>query len=119
MRDRPSGAELAGLARDAPGIEADRSPVRRARDIAAREAAAGAAPLITERDRLAELYGETADPAEPMAQALLRLNARLARDLRAGLFDRPGRRRHAALQFLRQSATARLAETNPDYMGDS
>ncbi len=116
MRDRPSGAELAGLAREAPGNEADQS--RRARDIAAREAAAGAAPLIAERDRLAELYGETTDPAEPMAQALMRLNARFARDLRAGLFDRPGRRRNAALQLLRHSAYARLAETNPDYVGE-
>ncbi len=108
---------MAALAREAPCRGADQSLVRLARDIAAREAAAGAAPLIAERDHLAQFYGEAVDPAEPVAQALMRLNAQFARDLRAGLFDR--RQRKAALQILRRSADARLAETNPDYVGES
>ncbi len=116
MRDRPSGAALTQLAL---GSESDQSLVRLARDIAAREAAAGAAPLIAERDHLVRLYGETMDAAEPLAQALMRLNGKFARDLRAGLFDRPGRQRDAALQILRRSANARLAETNPDYVEDT
>jgi len=117
MRDWPNGAELLDLARETSGVEVDQPYLRQAQDIAAREEAAGMAPLIAERDRLIEFYGETANLAEPIAQALMRLNARFARDLRAGLFDCFGPRRNSALRLLRESAVARLAETNPDYTG--
>ena len=88
MRDWPNGAELLDLARETSGVEVDQPYLRQAQDIAAREEAAGMAPLIAERDRLIEFYGETANLAEPIAQALMRLNARFARDLRSYNLDK-------------------------------
>ncbi len=128
MRDRPSAAELLAAARRAllhelvPALPEDRveatERVATAIAIAEREAAAGEAPLLAERDALAALYGEAPDPVEPLAEALIRLNARFARDLRAGAFDASGSRRQAALRVLCASARMRLAENNPGYPTD-
>ncbi len=128
MRDRPSAAELLAVARRTllhelvPALPEDKvaaaERVATAIAIAERESAAGVAPLVAERDALAALYGEVPDSDEPLAEALNRLNARFARDLRAGAFDATGTRRQAALRVLSASARARLAENNPDYPTD-
>ena len=79
------------------------------------EADAGDAPLIEERAALAKFYGEVAGSVEPLEDALLRLNGRLAADLRAGRLSDPGARRRAAGRLLKRAAQAKLDEVAPDY----
>ncbi len=73
--------------------------------IAAREDQAGAAPVAAWAARLATLYGD--DAASPDAR-----ERRLARELRAGAFDRaPGRA--AVRAHLIATVRAKLAEVDP------
>jgi hypothetical protein len=112
MRDAPSAAELLETARAA---EAQGDPSRyeqlmiaAARDIVARERAAGDAALRVERAALAQVYG---DVDAPLEDALILLNRRFAADIRAGKFDDDAR----ALDILRAATEAKLAECNPRY----
>jgi hypothetical protein len=109
MRDRPDGATLARMAAARTAHE-DRSLVARARAIAAREQAAGEAPLEVCRGALVALYGEG---------ELGPLLRRLAGDIRAGLYDAPGPRREAMRRLLWSMTRQKLAESNPDYLRDA
>ena len=116
MRDKPSAADLLNTARRVlaedllPALPREKRyaalMVAAAMATAAREAEAGDAPLIVEREALAALYGEDT--------SLEDLNRRFAADLRAGRFDDAP---DAALDILRRSVLHRLAECNPRYLG--
>ncbi|HWI29358.1 MAG TPA: DUF6285 domain-containing protein [Stellaceae bacterium] len=107
MRDRPDGASLRALAEQA--AERGEAPelVARARAIAAREAAAGAAPVEAIRRELAGRWGEGS------IEELLR---RLAEAIRAGAFDAPGPEQRALHRALGAITEQKLAESNPDYL---
>ncbi|HET7595023.1 MAG TPA: DUF6285 domain-containing protein [Stellaceae bacterium] len=116
MRDRPDGAALLDFAqaalRDlAPLLPAERQReaalIARAMAIAAREAAAGDAPLAACRAALAELYGEGD------LDTLLR---RMAAATRAGDYDAPGAAREQVRRLLWAITVQKLAESNPDYL---
>jgi uncharacterized protein DUF6285 len=109
MRDRPDGPTLAALA-VALAAHEDRALVERARAIAARERAAGEAPLEACRGALVALYGEA---------ELGPLLRRLADDIRAGLYDAPGPQRDAVGHLLWAMTRQKLAESNPDYLRDA
>jgi len=114
MRDRPTIDDLLETARkvlvddlldDLPRDK--RYPalmVAAAMATAGREAAAGEAPLVAERDALEAIYHEQL----PLAD----FNRRFADDLRAGKFDDDP---EPALAILRASVRHRLAECNPSY----
>ena len=112
MRDQPTAAELLETAR---ATKAKQNPSRyellmvaAARDIAAREQAAGDAALRSERAALVKLYGEI---DAPLAEALVALNRRFAADIRGGTFDDDT----IARDILRAATEAKLAECNPRY----
>ncbi len=116
MRDRPGGAALLDFARAAlrdlaPLLPAERQReaalIARAMAIAAREAAAGDAPLAACRAALAELYGEG------NLDTLLR---RMAAAIRAGDYDAPGTAREQVRRLLWAITVQKLAESNPDYL---
>ena len=124
MRDQPDGAKLLELARATvlddllPNLPEDRRYSARlianAMAIAARELAAGDAPLRADRAALDRLIGdgeETLGPhgAETLDEALQRLTWRLAAEIRAG--GRDGE--PAAHEVLREAAVRRLRHTNP------
>jgi hypothetical protein len=109
MRDRPDGPTLRALAEAASAAE-DAALVARCLAIAAREAAAGDAPLSAAQAELAALCGEGGLPD---------LWRRLAADIRAGLFDAPGERRDAVLRLLWATTIARLRESNPEFLAAS
>ena len=123
MRDQPDALDLLKAARRAvlegiapalPAAEAA-SLVATALAIVIAEAEAGDAPLIEERAALAKFYEEGVASVEPLDDALLRLNRRLAADLRARRLSDPGPRRFAAGQLLKRVARAKLDEVAPDY----
>ncbi len=105
MRDPPEGATLRALALRQEGEPAEL--VERALAIAAREEAAGAAPVEAIRARLVERYG---------AGAIEALLARLAADIRAGTFDAPGAAQAELRALLWDITIRKLAESNPDYL---
>jgi Domain of unknown function (DUF6285) len=106
MRDRPDGASLAAMAA-AKWADGEGALVERARAIAAREIAAGDAPLEACRGALVAIYGEGE------LEVLLR---RLARDIRAGVYDAPGPPRDAVRHLLWMMTRQKLSESNPDYL---
>lgn len=120
MRDRPDGAALldfacAALLRDlAPLLPAERQReaalIARAMAIAAREAAAGDAPLRACRAALAALHGEGD------LDTLLR---RMAAAIRAGEYDAPGAQREQVKRLLWAITVQKLRESNPDYLAAS
>jgi hypothetical protein len=120
MRDRPAGAALldfarAALLRDlAPLLPAERQHeaalIARAMAIAAREAAAGDAPLRACQAALAGLLGEGD------LDALLR---RLAMAIRAGDYDAPSPQRAQVRRLLWAITVQKLRESNPDYLAAS
>ncbi len=127
MADRPDGAELLEIAREALRTDIlDDLPkehrfvalmVANAMAIAARELRAGDAPLRAALADLATLYNK-ADEPETNAAALEVLTQRLARDIRAGRFDTgpDATRVHAVLL----AATRRRLElSNPKYLAES
>jgi hypothetical protein len=122
MRDRPSGAELLEQARATLLEELlDHLPaakrytglmVANAMAIAMRELLAGEGPHRAELTGLAEYYGG-GTPKEPdgatVQEALLRLNRRLAEDLRVGRLDAEAR----VFLLLRSATADKLRESNP------
>ncbi|HEX9489557.1 MAG TPA: DUF6285 domain-containing protein [Stellaceae bacterium] len=120
MRDRPDAASLLDFARIAllrdltPLLPAERqyeaTLIARAMAVAAREAAAGAAPLAVCHAALAELYGEGD------LDTLLR---RLAAAIRAGDYDAPGAPRDQVKRLLWAITLQKLSESNPDYLAAS
>jgi hypothetical protein len=120
MRDRPGAASLLDFARIAllrdlaPLLPAERQRdaafIARAMAIAAREAAAGAAPLAACRAALAGLYGAGE------LDALLR---RLAAAIRAGDYDASGPAREQVKRLLWAMTLEKLGESNPDYLAAS
>jgi len=120
MRDRPDAAALldfarAALLRDlAPLLPAERQHeavlIARALAIAAREAAAGDAPLRACQAALAELLGEGD------LDTLLR---RLATAIRGGDYDAPGAAREQVRPVLWAITVQKLRESNPEYLAAS
>ena len=120
MRDRPDGAALldfarAALLRDlAPLLPAERrheaALIARAMAIAAREAAAGDAPLRACQAALSELFGEG---------DLDGLMRRLAAAIRDGNYDAPSPERAQVRRLLWVITLQKLRESNPDYLAVS
>jgi Domain of unknown function (DUF6285) len=120
MRDRPDGAVLLDFARTAllrdlaPHLPAERQHeaalIARAMAIAAREAAAGDAPLAARRAALAEIFGHG---------DLGILLGRLAAAIRAGAYDAPGAAREQVKRLLWAITLQKLSESNPDYLAAS
>jgi hypothetical protein len=120
MRDRPDGATLldfarAALLRDlAPLLPAERQHeaalIARAMATAAREAAAGDAPLRACQAALAELFGEGD------LDTLLR---QMAAAIRAGEYDAPSPRHAQVRRLLWAITVQKLRESNPDYLAAS
>jgi hypothetical protein len=122
MRDRPSAAELleqaravllAELLEDLPAEKRYTGlMVASAMAIAMRECAAGDRPLHAELTGLSNYYDDTstesADGAK-VEQALVRLNRRLAADLRGGRADGDP----TVFSLLRRVAIDKLRESNP------
>lgn len=81
----------------------------RAMEIAVRELCEGEDLRARERRALAALYGPAAE-----GEGLAALRRRLARDIRAGRFDDPDRRREL-LAALEERVAARLALDWPGY----
>lgn len=107
MRDRPDGATLAALAREAPARGEDEELVARALAIAEREGRSGAASFDACRAALAGLYCEGDE------MSLLR---RFAAEIRAGKFEEPGFDRDRTLRLLWAITVRKLAESNPEYL---
>jgi hypothetical protein len=110
MRDRPDGATLAALAREARARQEERELVARALAIADRESLSGAAPLDECRAALAVLYGDG---------DVVSLLRRFAAEIRAGRFDRPGVGRDQALRLLWTITVRKLRESNPEYLASA
>ncbi len=128
MRDRPHGAELLAIARQVlardvvPALAAEQRVlglmVTRAIEIAERESAAGLDSLRSYRAALSAFYGEVPPPIESekaLHAALLRLDRRLAADLRADIINDP-EKLQAIYALLLAERRARVAETNPRYL---
>jgi len=108
MRDRPDIAALTALADGAAASGVSPEAVAFARAIAARETAAGAAPIAAWAARLARLCeASDTDPAV--------LERQLVAELRAGTFDH-GARRAAVRAHLIATVRAKLAEVDPDLI---
>tara|TARA_R110000787_G_scaffold42994_1_gene105496 strand:+ start:226 stop:606 length:381 start_codon:yes stop_codon:yes gene_type:complete len=124
MRNRPDAVELIETAEKTltGDVAPDLSPRKRysvaliaaALGIAKRELRGGPTAWPGEMGALRELYG-TADGPADHAAALSTLNRRFAADLRAGLYDEPGRGRKLAMTLLGNDVVARLTEDNPRY----
>ena len=127
MRDRPNGADLLAIAREVLAKEVTPIVSEQARvtalmiasalAIAQRELAAGDVALRAELAALAAVYREpqAAADARALDDALLRLNRRLAADLREGMIV-DAERRSAVYRLLVESTRARVAESNPKYL---
>jgi hypothetical protein len=106
LRDKPDAAELLETARATEGkpnpSRYELLMVAAARDIVAREQAAGEAAEKAEHAALQAIYGDG---------TLLELNRRFARDIRAGRFDGDA----TARDILRAATDAKLSECNPRY----
>ncbi len=129
MRDHPDGTELLHHARAlllGEWLRALPEDLRhqarlnaQALAIAAAEHTAGTGPLEAEADALAELYGEVRTPAareaEAVEETLLRLNWRLASEIR-------GAKRNGESQvyaILHAAMLARLREVNPKLLDEA
>lgn len=129
MTDKPDAAALLEEARRTfvkillPLLPTERRydglMVANAMDIAAREAGQGDAALRERVALLAALFSaSTAATGENLHAPLSRLEARLGREIRAGLCDAPGARRDAVRDYLRRSAIARLRLSNPKALAN-
>ncbi len=107
MRDRPSGEELAALAR---AIGGDDALARRCAAIAAREQAAGEGAFASARARLGARYGAADDCT---------LLARLAAEIRAGVFDPAGTARDWACGVMGEITRQKLCASNPAFLAES
>jgi hypothetical protein len=124
MTDRPDGVALLEEARRTlletllpllpPERRYDGLMVANAMAIAAREAGQGDILLRESVKLLAALFpASAAATSENLRAQLPELEARLAREIRAGLCDAPGPRRDAVRDYLRRSAIARARVSNP------
>jgi hypothetical protein len=93
--------------------------VANAMAIAAREAGQGDAALREGLNLLAALFPESPTAPNEDRAHLRELDARLAREIRGGLFDAPGPRRDAVRDYLRRSTTARVRLSNPKALATS
>jgi hypothetical protein len=128
MTDRPTGAELLAEARRTLIEELfDLLPSERRYDglmianamaIAARELTAGDAALSRRVAALRSLYGDGEHDSSADA-TLLRLERRLASEIREGVFDRAGERRDAVRAYLRAAVLDRLAVSNPKALPEA
>jgi hypothetical protein len=128
MRDRPDGAELLKVAREALTRElVGELPeskrylalmIANAMAIAAREAELGEGADRAELTSLRVLFQEPGpDTSEDVADRLEALNRRLCAEIRAGTFS--GGDAEARLRdHLRRSAEARVAISNPKALRD-
>lgn len=129
MQDKPTAAELLGVARDTlldevlPLVPEERKLdvliIANVMAIAAREAEFGEAPLRHELTRLATLYGEPPPPCETradVAAAAGRLSRRLAADLRRGAFEGDAARLGQVKAHLLETTLQKLRENNPRYL---
>jgi len=129
MRERPTGLELLETARDAllrdvlGALPAEHRytalMISNAMAIAARESAAGERPLARELARLCSLYKETTPPIsghDALERELALRNARLARDIRAGRYDRQDSVRQTVWDHLLETTREKLRESNPKYL---
>ncbi len=126
MRGHPDGTDLLRHARALllgellPALPEDlRTQARliaKALTIAAAEQAAGKGPLEAEAGALAELYGEARTPAtreaEAVEETLLRLNWRLASEIRGAKRDGEAQ----VYAIVRAAMLARLREVNPKLL---
>ncbi|MCC7485206.1 MAG: hypothetical protein IT529_09480 [Burkholderiales bacterium] len=129
MNDRPDARNLLETARRAlaseilPALPEELRytalMIGNAMATAAREIAAGEAPLEAERERLRGLLGETGAPASGrvLRAAVRDYNRRLAVAIRTGRFDGEGRA--AMLEHLRLATEAKLAVSNPRFLNQS
>ena len=116
MRDEPTAPDLLAAAEEAfretllpalpKSLRYEALMVLNAMGVAARQAAAGDAPLRSARRRLAAIYGDD-------AAGLDALEARLADDIRRGRFDPGQDGRAAVLDHLRQTTRDKAAESSP------
>lgn len=120
--EQPDALELLAIARETlleqvlPALHGDARyqvlMIANAIAIASRELRPGAVDLAAELEFLHGLYVHDAPPAhERVEQALQRLEARLARDLRGGELD--GGPQLAVRRLLRRRIESRLALSNP------
>ncbi len=126
MRDGPDGTELLRHARALllgellPRLPEDlryqARLIAKALAIAAAEQTAGQGPLEAEADALAQLFGEARTPAareaEAVEETLLRLNWRLAGEIRGAKRDGDAQ----VYAILRAVMRARLREVNPELL---
>ncbi len=126
MRDGPDGIELLRHARALllgevlPALPEDQRYRARliamALAIAAAEQTAGQGPLEAEADALAEFFGEARTPvareAEAVEETLLRLNWRLAGEIRGAKRDGEAQ----VYAIVRAAMLARLREVNPNLL---
>ena len=128
MTDRPNGAELLKIAREALMRElAAELPeskrylalmIANAMAIAAREAELGDGADRAELTSLRMLFQEPGpDTSEDVADRLEALNRRLRAEIRSGKFD-GGRDEVRLRDHLRRSAEARVAISNPKALRD-
>jgi hypothetical protein len=113
MRDRPSGGELAALAREIledpsrTATSEEQALAARCFDIAERERRLWARGFASCAATLTALYGE-GDPAT--------LFARLAADIRRGIYDAPGPARETVRRLLWEVTLQKLRESNPELL---
>jgi hypothetical protein len=128
MTDHPDAAALLEEARRTlletllpllpPERRYDGLMVANALAIAAREAGQGDAALRAGAASLTALFAAAPATGDNLRAHLLELEARLAREIRAGLCDAPGPRRDAVRDYLRRSATARARISNPKALAN-
>lgn len=123
MKTQPNAADLLAIARATlldqllpalpEELRYDALMIANAIAIASREHAAGDAPAQAELARLQGLFGESGEiPAGPaLATSLVKLNQRLAADVRTGRFD--DKERKALLDHLEKTSADELAISNP------
>ena len=129
MQDRPTAAELLGIARETllhkllpllpEECKLDVLIIANVMAIAAREAEFGDAPLRHELARLSALYGEDAAFCETRAElaaAVERLSRRLAADLRRGAFEGNAKKLAKVKAHLLETTLEKLRENNPRYL---
>jgi len=126
MRNSPDAAGLLRVARETllnelldALPEERRYAVRMAANalaMAAREAETGEADLVKEQRLLAELYGEDVvqSAGANLHERIAKMNSRLARDIRDGIFD--GACAPGVQALLMDQVCARLAISNPKYL---
>lgn len=129
MRNRPGGAELLETARETllrellPTLPEEQRytalMIANAMAIAAREQAAGERPLARELARLCSLLNEKLPPVsgrEALEREVETYNARLARQIRTGRYDRQDSARQTAWDHLLETTREKLRESNPKYL---